>query len=106
MRVQRAGGQVDPGSGGPGRGGRDDLRVEERAGGPAPTRLGDQQQAGGGHGQVRREEGNEFPIICISFRIEKLESTLENYDREKGADILPQKEEMIKCLQSELIKVS
>ena len=55
---------------------------------------------------MRREEGNEFPIICISFRIEKLESTLENYDREKGADILPQKEEMIKCLQSELIKVS
>ena len=54
---------------------------------------------------MRRERRNEFPIICISFRIEKLESTLENYDREKGADILPQKEEMIKCLQSELIKV-
>ena len=55
---------------------------------------------------MRRERRNEFPIICISFRIEKLESTLENYDRETGADILPQKEEMIKCLQSELIKVS
>ena len=55
---------------------------------------------------MRRERGNEFPIIGISFRIEKLESTLENYDRETAADILPQKEEMIKCLQSELIKVS
>jgi len=38
-------------------------------------------------------------------KIEKLESTLENYDKESGADLLPQKEEMIKCLQSELIKI-
>ena len=57
VRVQRAGGQVDPGPGGPGRGGRDDLRPEEGAGGPASARPRHQQQAGGGRGQVRTERG-------------------------------------------------
>ena len=55
VRVQRPGGQADPGPGGPGRGGRDDLRPEEGARGSAATRPRHQQQAGGGHGQVRTD---------------------------------------------------